>query len=110
MIPLRSSERVYSRTFVTGALIAVNVIVFLYQASLSYYRLNQFVANWGIVPNDLHLISLFTSMFLHGGWLHLLGNMLFLWVFGGSVEDALGHLQYLIFYFISAVGAAVVHT
>jgi len=51
-----------------------------------------------------------TSMFLHGGWMHLLGNMLFLWVFGGSVEDALGHLQYLIFYFISGVGAAVVHT
>src|SRR6267378_1389971 len=55
-------------------------------------------------------LPMVTSMFLHGGWMHLLGNMLFLWVFGGSVEDALGHLQYLIFYFISGIGAAVVHT
>jgi rhomboid family protein len=51
-----------------------------------------------------------TSMFLHGGWMHLLGNMLFLWVFGGSVEEALGHFQYLIFYFITGIGAAVAHT
>jgi membrane associated rhomboid family serine protease len=49
-------------------------------------------------------------MFLHGGWLHLLGNMLFLWVFGGAVEEALGHFQYLIFYFVCGVGSALVHT
>ncbi len=53
---------------------------------------------------------MFTSMFLHGGWLHLLGNMLFLWVFGGAVEEALGHFQYLIFYLICGVGSALVHT
>lgn len=108
MIPLRSNERVYSRTFVTGGLIAVNVIVFLYQATLSYYRLNQFVANWGIVPDDLHLISLLTSMFLHGGWLHLLGNMLFLWVFGRNVEDLIGGGRFLIFYLLCGLAAAVV--
>jgi membrane associated rhomboid family serine protease len=108
MIPLRSSERVYSRTFVTGALIAVNVIVFLYQATLSYYRLNQFVSTWGIVPDDLHLISLLTSMFLHGGWLHLLGNMLFLWVFGRNIEDLIGGGRFLGFYLLCGLAAAVV--
>ena len=107
MIPLRSSERIYSRTFVTGALIAVNVIVFLYQKTLSYYRLNQFVMSWGIVPDDLQLISLFTSMFLHGGWLHLLGNMLFLWVFGRNLEDLIGGGRYLTFYLLCGFVAAV---
>ena len=107
MIPLRSSERIYSRTFVTGALIAVNVIVFLYQKTLSYYRLNQFVMSWGIVPDDLQLISLFTSMFLHGGWLHLLGNMLFLWVFGRNLEDLIGGGRYLTFYLLCGLVAAV---
>ena len=108
MIPLRSSERVYSRTVVTGALIAINAIVFLYQDTLSYDRLNQFVYNWGIVPDDLHLISLFTSMFLHGGWLHLLGNMLFLWVFGRNLEDLIGGGRFLIFYLLCGLAAAVV--
>jgi len=108
MIPLRSNERIYSRTFVTGGLIAVNVIIFLYQATLSYYRLNQFVMSWGIVLDDLHLISLLTSMFLHGGWLHLLGNMLFLWVFGRNIEDLIGGGRFLAFYLLSGLAAAVV--
>jgi membrane associated rhomboid family serine protease len=108
MIPLRSSERVYSRTVVTGVLIAINALIFLYQDTLSYDRLNQFVYNWGIVPDDLHLITLFTSMFLHGGWLHLLGNMLFLWVFGRNLEDLIGGGRFLVFYLLCGLAAAVV--
>src|SRR6266478_3889474 len=108
MIPLRSSERVYSRTVITGTLIAVNVLIFLYQNTLSYYRLNQFVDNWGLVPDDLHVITLLTSMFLHGGWLHLLGNMLFLWVFGRNIEDLIGGGRFLIFYLVCGLAAAVV--
>jgi membrane associated rhomboid family serine protease len=108
MIPLRSSERVYSRTAVTGTLIALNTIVFLYQNTLSYYRLDQFVTNWGIVPDDLRLISLLTSMFLHGGWMHLLGNMLFLWVFGRNLEDLIGGSRFLIFYLVCGLVAGVV--
>jgi len=108
MIPLRSSERVYSRTAVTGTLIALNTIVFLYQNTLSYYRLDQFVTNWGIVPDDLRLISLLTSMFLHGGWMHLLGNMLFLWVFGRNLEDLIGGSRFLIFYLVCVLVAGVV--
>jgi len=108
MIPLRSSERVYSRTVVTGSLIAINTVIFLYQNTLSYYRLDQFVRSWGIVPDDLHLITLFTSMFLHGGWLHLLGNMLFLWVFGRNLEDLVGGARFLVFYLVCGVVSGVV--
>ena len=108
MIPLRSSERVYSRTVVTGSLIALNTVIFLYQNTLSYYRLDQFVSNWGIVPDDLRLITLLTSMFLHGGWMHLLGNMLFLWVFGRNLEDLIGGGRFLIFYLVCGLVAAVV--
>ncbi len=108
MIPLRSSERVYSRTVVTGSLIAVNAIIFLYQDTLNYYRLDQFVRTWGVVPADLHLITLFTSMFLHGGWLHLLGNMLFLWVFGRNVEDLIGGARFLVFYLVCGVVSGAV--
>jgi membrane associated rhomboid family serine protease len=109
MIPLRSSERVYSRPVVTVTLIAVNMIVFLYQVMLGYH-VDQFVRDWGIIPDDLHLITLFTSMFLHGGWLHLLGNMLFLWVFGRNLEDLIGGTRFLIFYVLCglAAGAAQV--
>src|ERR1019366_2678419 len=107
MIPLRSKERVYSRTVVTGSLIAINTIIFLYQFMLGY-RVDQFVRTWGIVPDDLHLITLFTSMFLHGGWLHLLGNMLFLWVFGRNLEDLIGGARFLIFYLVCGVVSGVV--
>ena len=108
MIPLRSSERVYSQTVVTGSLIAINTVIFLYQNTLSYYRLDQFVRNWGIVPDDLHLVTLFTSMFLHGGWMHLIGNMLFLWVFGRNLEDLIGGARFLIFYLVCGVASGVV--
>src|SRR5438034_11682833 len=108
IVPLRSSERVYSRTIVTSALIAVNTVIFLYQNTLSYYRLDQFVNNWGIVPDDLHLITLLTSMFLHGGWLHLLSNMLYLWVFGRSLENLIGRTRFLIFYLLCGLVAGLV--
>ena len=108
MIPLRSSERVYSQTVVTGSLIAINTVIFLYQNTLSYYRLDQFVRSWGIVPDDLHLVTLFTSMFLHGGWMHLIGNMLFLWVFGRNLEDLAGGARFLVFYLVCGVVSGVV--
>src|SRR6201998_4193044 len=111
MIPLRSTERVQSTTFVVGILIALNVLIFLYQASLDPYALDQFVQHWGIVPDSIsgNLQTLLTSMFLHGGWLHLLGNMLFLWVFGRNVEDLIGSVKFLVFYLLCGLAAAVVH-
>jgi membrane associated rhomboid family serine protease len=108
LIPLRSSERVYSTAKVTAGLIAVNTAVFLYQVSLPPRALNDFVTQWGIVPDRLNPASLVTSMFLHGGWLHILGNMLFLWVFGRNVEDLIGGTRYLILYLLCGVAAAIV--
>jgi membrane associated rhomboid family serine protease len=107
MIPLRSTERVYSRTTVTIALIVVNLAIFLFQAAMDPYSMDAFVAQWGIVPDQLRLITLFTSMFLHGGWMHVLGNMLFLWVFGRSVEDLIGGPKFLVFYILCGLIAGV---
>ncbi len=109
MIPLKSTERVYSTPKVTMSLIGVNVAMFLYQASLPTYALNQFVERWGIVPDHLNVAALVTSMFLHGGWLHILGNMLFLWVFGRNVEDLIGSGRFLVFYLVCGVAAAIIH-
>jgi len=109
MIPLRSTERVQSTTFVVGILIAINILIFLYQASLDPYALQQFVEHWGIVPDSIsgNLQTLMTSMFLHGGWLHLLGNMLFLWVFGRNVEDVIGGGRFFLFYLCCGLAAGI---
>ena len=109
MIPLRSSERISSPTPVTAVLIGINVLMFLYQFSLSSGELNRLVMNWGIVPDRLNLVSLFTTMFLHGSVPHLLGNMLFLWVFGRNLEDLIGSKRFVIFYLLSGAAAGIVH-
>ena len=108
MIPLRSTERVYATAAVTATLIALNTVVFLYQMTMDQEALNQFVFTWGIVPDRLRIVTLLTSMFLHGGWLHLIGNMLFLWVFGRNVEDLIGGGRFLAFYILCGLAAAVV--
>ena len=109
MIPLRSSERLYSPTPVTAVIIGINVLLFIYQFALSPGALNRLVLDWGIVPDQLSLPTLATSMFLHGGWSHLLGNMLFLWVFGRNLEDLIGSERFAGFYLISGVAAGMVH-
>lgn len=112
MIPLRSTERVYSPAVVTLSLIVVNTLIFLYQATLSPSALNEFVSQWGIVPDQMRgmgLITLVTSMFLHGGWLHLIFNMLFLWVFGRNLEDLIGGARFLVFYLLVGIIAGIVH-
>lgn len=107
MIPLRSSERTYSTPFVTLTIIALNVLVFFQELALDPYQLNRFIAAFGIVPDRLHYYQIFTSMFIHGGWMHILGNMWFLWVFGRGVEDSVGHLRYAGLYFASGIAAAI---
>jgi membrane associated rhomboid family serine protease len=123
MIPLRV-DITRTRIAISNALlITLNILVFLYELSLSPRAGQSLVYTFGLVPSHAQLLfakhgitlgqamlPFVTSIFLHAGWMHLLGNMLFLWVFGGSVEEALGHFQYLIFYFISGLGAAIVHT
>jgi membrane associated rhomboid family serine protease len=108
MIPLRSTERSSATAAVTIALIAVNTFVFLYEWHLSTGDLNQFVLQWGVVPDRLQIISLFTSMFLHGGWMHLIWNMLYLWVFGRNIEDLIGSARFLLFYILCGLIAGIV--
>lgn len=109
MIPLRDSVPSHSTATVTGSLIAVNVLVFLYQVWLDPVSTNEFIFRYGVVPDRLNPITLFTSMFLHGGWLHLIGNMWFLWIYGDNVEDVLGHGKFLMFYLACGLAAALMH-
>ena len=112
MIPLNDDNRGRQSTaWVNYALIAVNVLVFLYELALGNNGLNTFFARWGATPAEITAghawYTLLTCMFLHGGWLHIGGNMLFLWVFGDNVEDVMGHVSYLIFYLLVGVLASL---
>ncbi len=109
MIPLRDSHPSYSTPLVTIALIVVNVSVFFFEVSLDPFSRNHFISVYGATPDRLALFSLVTSMFLHGGWMHLIGNMWFLWVFGDNVEDILGRSKYLLFYVACGIAAAMTH-
>src|SRR5262245_30626659 len=108
--PLRDTQPSYSRPVVTSMIIVFNVLIFLYQFSLNEYQLNAFVATWGLVPERFSVINVFSSMFLHGGWMHLIGNMWFLWIFGDNIEDILGHGKFFLFYIMCGVVAALAQT
>jgi membrane associated rhomboid family serine protease len=110
VIPIRVSQPSYSRPVVTVGLIVANILVFLHELSLDPYSLNEFIRLYSLRPFYFHLANAFTSLFLHSGWLHVAGNMLFLWVFGDNVEDILGHWKFLLFYLICGVGAALAQT
>jgi membrane associated rhomboid family serine protease len=103
------SDVIPSKTtpFVTVGLIVLNALVFLYELQLSRPELHLFVEFFGVVPARFSWVSVLTSMFIHEGWMHLLGNMLYLWIFGDNVEDQLGHVGYLIFYVGSGAAAAL---
>src|ERR1700691_897929 len=107
MFPLKDTQPSYSRPVVTIALIAVNLLVFLFEYSLGPRTLNALIEYYGLVPDNFQLSRVFTSMFLHGGWMHVLVNMLCLWVFGNKIEDLLGHGKYLVFYLLCGIVAAL---
>lgn len=109
MIPLRDSQPSRTAPLVTIALIALNVAVFLHEVTLDDYSRNHFVSQYALIPGRLQLMDLVTSMFLHGGWLHLIGNMWFLWIYGDNIEDILGRSKYILFYLACGIGAAMVH-
>ncbi|MBC7928639.1 MAG: rhomboid family intramembrane serine protease [Bryobacteraceae bacterium] len=109
MIPLRDTQPSNSFPFVTLLIIVANVLIFFFQLSLEPHFLNYFIANYGIVPDRFQLADLVTSMFLHGGWMHLIGNMWFLWIYGDNVEDVVGHGRFLLFYLMCGVAAGLVH-
>jgi membrane associated rhomboid family serine protease len=103
------SDVIPSRTtpYVTITIIALNALAFLYELQFSEEGLQLFVMSFGIVPAYFSWITVLTSMFLHGGWLHFLGNMLYLWIFGDNVEDRLGHGLFLVFYLACGTVAAL---
>jgi membrane associated rhomboid family serine protease len=122
-LPLRDENPTRRFPVVTVLLIAANVVIFAYQA-LSPATLPYYVLRMGAIPYEIThfttyhgypvarispLLALFASMFLHGGLFHLLGNMLYLWIFGNNVEDFLGPLRFVLFYFVSGLSAAATH-
>ncbi len=115
MFPIRDNITARHFPFVNYLLIGINLAIFFWEAQLSSQgRLDAFLKLYALVPaaffSDpvMHIPTIFTAMFLHGGWAHVLGNMWFLYVFGDNVEDNLGSLSYLVFYLLVGAGAAAV--
>lgn len=120
MIPIRDDQPRFSTPYVTYFLIGLNLVIFLFEASLPPQSFQDLLFQLGMIPANitgvltgtrgLGLTAAFlpalTSMFLHGSWMHVIGNMWFLWIFGDNIEDYLGHFQYLLFYVLSGLGAA----
>ncbi len=121
MFPLHDNNPIRITPYVTYGLIGANIFIFLYQLSLPPQQLNEFFHVAAVVPRELtaslagipvnqpvpEWMTLITSQFLHGGFLHIAGNMLFLWIFGNNVEERLGHVKYLIFYLACGALAAL---
>jgi membrane associated rhomboid family serine protease len=124
MFPIDDDNPTLITPYVTYGLIALNVLIFIYELTFSPKGLTQFFYQWAIVPIQLtgefigqpqpilpveppEILTLITSQFLHGGFLHIAGNMLFLWIFGNNVEDQLGHVKFLIFYLTCGVLAGL---
>jgi membrane associated rhomboid family serine protease len=115
MIPLKDENPTHITPFVNYSLIAINILVFVYQTFITPDA-EAFVMDYALIPAQLlqemdlrNIARLFTSMFMHGGILHLGGNMLYLWIFGDNVEDAMGHGRYLIFYLLGGLLATAIH-
>lgn len=123
VIPIRDSVPKVGRPTATWVLIGINLAVFLWELTLPEWRLQEVVLAWGLTPgryanpawaraNGLdpeNLWSFWTTMFLHGGWMHILGNMLSLWIFGGSLETRMGPVRFTLFYLVSGLAAGTVH-
>jgi hypothetical protein len=119
MFPIKDDQPRYSTPFVNGFLITLNILVYLFQSSLDPRSYELFAREFGVVPSHLYaflagspkyplatiLIPYFTSMFLHAGWMHVLGNMWYLYIFGDNIEDYLGHFTYLVFYVLCGLFA-----
>ena len=109
MIPLRDVIPTRTFPFITIALIVLNAVAFLFELSIPGSNMRGFLRAFALIPADFFWPAIFTSMFLHSGWLHFLGNMLYLWIFGDNVEERLGHFVFLTFYFACGTAAAIAH-
>jgi membrane associated rhomboid family serine protease len=117
MLPLRDDQVRYSTPWVNYFLIGLNLFIFFFEASLDRRSLSVLIGEFGVVPSHLSallagsptypllvvVVPFFTSLFLHGSWMHVIGNMLYLYIFGDNVEDYLGHFRYLTFYLLTGV-------
>ena len=115
MFPFRDHNPSRKTPYVNWALIAINIIVFLLYIPIlnNDIALSSFFDEWAMVPAEIasgtEYHTALTSMFLHGGYMHLIGNMVFLWIYGDNVEDAMGHVAYLVFYLVAGFGADAIH-
>lgn len=123
MLPIRDDQPRYSTPWVNYFLIGLNLVIFLFEWALDRRSLELLVRQFGVVPSHLAaflsgspdypllavVIPFFTSLFLHGSWMHVIGNMWFLYIFGDNVEDYLGHFKYLVFYLLTGVLAMGTH-
>ena len=121
MIPLKDDNPTSGKPIVSYGIIGFCVIIFLAQLGLNNSELRDFTYSYGLIPSvlmgidqlpdELFRISpigtIFTSMFMHGGWMHLIGNMLYMWIFADNIEDGLGRTKFIIFYLLSGLGAAM---
>lgn len=121
MIPLKDDVKSQSTPFVNYTIIGLNIVVFIYELMLGP-QLQDFIMNYGMVPQRFFyflenpsgnlfmlVFPFFSSVFMHGGFFHIIFNMLFLFIFGDNVEDSMGHLRYLIFYLLCGIGATFIH-
>ena len=120
MIPLKDDNPTSSRPVVTYVLIGIGGVIFLMQLGSQSYKTGQLFYSYGLIPSvlmghnqlpmDLYVVpaylTIFTSMFMHGGFMHLIGNMLYMWIFADNIEDSLGSKKFIIFYLLSGIGAA----
>ncbi|MGA7928202.1 MAG: rhomboid family intramembrane serine protease [Candidatus Sulfotelmatobacter sp.] len=123
MLPIRDDQPRYSTPWVNSFLIGLNLLIFLFEATLDPQSLEVLIRQFGVVPSHLSVflsgsprysllaivVPFFTSLFLHGSWMHVIGNMWFLYIFGDNVEDYLGHFKYLVFYLLTGVLAMGTH-
>ena len=121
MIPLKDDNPISGKPVVTYFIISLCVLVFLMQLGSQSYKTGQLFYSYGLIPSvlmghnqlpmDLYIVpaylTIFTSMFMHGGFMHLIGNMLYMWIFADNIEDNLGPSKFLIFYLLAGIGAAM---
>jgi len=107
MIPLRDVIPSRTTPYITVTIIGLNALAWLFEVSLPHEDLNQFLATFGVVPAYFAWPTLITSMFLHGSWSHVIGNMWYLWIFGDNVEDRVGHGRFILFYLLCGLAAAL---
>jgi membrane associated rhomboid family serine protease len=107
VIPLRDVIPSRTTPYITITIIAINALAWLFELSLPRQVLNEFLTIYGVVPAYFSAPTLITSMFLHGSWSHVLGNMWYLWIFGDNVEDRVGHGRFIVFYLLCGIAAAI---